>query len=172
MSSKDFFILLEKYLNEFQNPPNNSFHEGLIYIGINEKYNDFKDENDKIFFVNFLCMIVAFDLKFYELSKENYLKFKNIYNIPKFEYGLSNIYYFPNAIYYKFNILNDNNIFKTCFDDFFNYYSKSFNSNDLGSSFEVLLESMIQDIDINSAVWGTEFCKLILQKLENYNLHD
>jgi hypothetical protein len=167
MTINDFFNSLEKYLNDFQYPPNKSYNEGLIYIGINENYSDFTDEDEKIYFVNYLCMIVALDLKFYELNKENYLKFKNSYNIPKFEYGLSNIYYFPNAIYYKFNVLNNNNILKDCFDNFFNYYSKSVNNNDLGITFEVVLESMIQDNDIKSGIWGNEFCKLILQKLEN-----
>lgn len=167
MSIIDFFNSLEKYLNDFQYPPNNSYNEGLIYIGINENYNGFQNDDEKIFFVNYLCMIVALDLKFYELNKVNYLKFKNSYNIPKFEYGLSNIYYFPNAIYYKFNVLNNKSIFKDCFDNFFNYYSKSVNSNDLGITFEVVLDSMIQDNDINSGIWGNEFCRLILQKLEN-----
>jgi hypothetical protein len=167
MSIIDFFNSLEKYLNDFQNKPYNSSEEGLIYVGINEKYNDFKDDDEKIYFVNYLSMIVALDLKFYELNKVNYLKFKNSYNIPKFEYGLSNIYYYPNAIYYKFNVINNKSIFKDCFDNFFNYYSKSVNNNDLGIAFEVVLESMIQDNDIKSGIWGNEFCKLILQKLEN-----
>ncbi|MBC7524453.1 MAG: hypothetical protein H7239_08460 [Flavobacterium sp.] len=167
MSIKDFFNSLEKYLNDFQYPPNNSYNEGLIYIGINENYSGFKDENEKIIFVNYLCMIVALDLKFYELNIENYLKFKNIYNIPKFEYGLSNIYYYPNAIYYKFNVPNKKNSFQDSFDEFYNYYSKSLKNNDLGISFEVILKSMIQDNDINSGVGGNEICKLILQKLEN-----
>lgn len=167
MSNIDFFNLLEKYLNDFENQPYNSKDEGLIYVGINEKYNGFKDDDEKIYFVNYLSMIVALDLKFYELNKENYSKFKKSYNIPKFEYGLSNIYYFPNAIYYKFNVHNNKIIFKDCFDNFFNYYSKSVNNNDLGITFEVLLESMIQDNDINSGIWGNEFCRLILQKLES-----
>lgn len=167
MDINDFFNSLEKYLNDFQNKPYNSVEEGLIYVGVNEKYNDFKDDIEKIYFVNYLCMIVALDLKFYELNKVNYLKFKKSCNIPKFEYGLSNIYYFPHAIYYKFNVLNNYNILKDCFDNFFNYYSKAVNNNDLGITFEVVLESMIQDQDINAGIWGNQFCKLILQKLEN-----
>ena len=167
MNIIDFFNLLEKYLNDFHNNPYKSADEGIIYVGLNEKYNEFKDEDEKIYFVNYLCMIVSLDLKFYELKKENYFKFKSIYKIPKFEYGLSNIYYFPNAIYYKFNVLNKKDVFKDCFDNFYSFYSNSIIQNELEISLDNLLESMITDKDINSGIWGTEFCRLILQKLEN-----
>jgi hypothetical protein len=167
MNSVDFFNSLEKYLKDFHNNPYKSADEGLIYVGLNEKYNEFKDKDKKIYFVNYLCMIVSLDLKFYELNKENYFKFKSIYKIPKFEYGLSNIYYFPNAIFYKFNVLNKMDIFKDCFDDFYNFYLNSLIQNELEISLDNLLESMIIDKDINSGVWGTEFCRLILHKLGN-----
>lgn len=166
MNSIDFFNSLDKYLNDFHNNPYKSVDEGLIYVGLNEKYNGFKDEDEKIYFVNYLCMIVSLDLKFYELNNCKYYMFKSIYNIPKFEYGLSNTYCFPNAIYYKFDVLNKMDIFKGCFDDFYSFYSKLLSQNELETSLDSLLESMITDKDINSGSWGNEFCRLILQKLE------
>ena len=166
MNIDDFFNSLEKYLNDFHNNPYKSADEGLIYVGLNEKYNEFRDEDEKIYFVNYLCMIVSLDLKFYELNNRKYYIFKSIYKIPKFEYGLSNIYYFPNAIYYKFNVLNKKDIFNDCFDNFYNFYSSSISLDELEISLNSILKSMITDKDINSGGWGTKFCRLILQKLE------
>jgi len=167
MNINDFFNSLEKYLNNFHNRPYNSAEEGLIYVGLNESYNNFKDQDEKIYFVNYLCMLVSLDLKFYELNKSNYSRFKSIYKIPKFEYGLSNVYYFPNVIYNRFNVSISKQIFKDSFDNFYDFYSNSINQSELDINFDSLLESMIIDNHINSGSWGNEFCRLISQKLEN-----
>ena len=167
MNINDFFHSLEKHLDNFHHKPYDSADEGLIYVGLNEKYSDFSDKDEKIYFVNYLCMIVSLDLKFYELNKSNYSRFKSIYKTPKFEYGLTNTYFFPNVIYSRFNVSISNQIFKDCFDNFYDFYSNSINQSDLEITFDTLLESMINDIDINSGIWGSEFCRLISQKLEN-----
>lgn len=161
MTIDDFFILKEIYLNNFQNKPYNSGNEGLIYIGLNEKFNKFKDDKQKKNFVNYLSMIVSLDLKIYELNKDSYYKFKSIFNTPKFEYGLTNVYYYPNDIFNKFKVTLNKQIIEECFENFYHFYSIEFKKKSLNIDFDYVLSTLISDREINSGVWGSEFCNCI-----------
>ena len=164
MSIDGFFILLEKYLNDFQNKPYDSDYEGKIYVGINETFSNFADERERKYFVNYLCMIVSLDLKIYEVKKEQYSNFKKVFNTPKFEYGLSNIYYYPDAIFSRFNVCLDTSITENCFNNFFKFFYDKIESHDLKIDLNGTLNLIAQDKDISTGNWGNDFCHCILKR--------
>ena len=109
-------------------------------------------------------MMVSLDLKIYEVKKEQYSNFKKVFSTPKFEYGLSNIYYYPDAIFSRFNVGLDSSITENCFNNFFKFFSDKIESHDLKIDFGSILNLIVQDKDVNRGNWGNDFCHCILKR--------
>lgn len=109
-----FFIKLNEQLKIYKHQYDRQ-NEGRVYIGLPEF--DFSNltKDEKIYFVYYLSFFVAFDLLVYSYDNENYLKQKEELKIPKFEYGLTNIFIQPNRIYDKYWEPFRQDIFKKVF---------------------------------------------------------
>jgi hypothetical protein len=114
MKVDDFFLKLNEQLKTYKHQYDRQ-DEGKVYIGFPDfDFSNFtKDE--KAYFVYYLCLFVAFDLLVYSYDNENYLKQKEKLKIPKFEYGLTNIFVQPNRIYDKYWEPFRQDIFKKVF---------------------------------------------------------
>jgi len=115
MKVEDFFLKLNEQLklHSYQYDRQN---EGRVYIGLpNFDFSNFKND-EKTFFVYYLSFFVAFDLLVYTYDNDNYFIQKEKLNIPKFEYGLTNIFVYPNRIYDNYWAPFKIDIFKRVFE--------------------------------------------------------
>ena len=77
--------------------------EGIVYIGLPDFNFSHLTKDEKIYFVYYLSFFVAFDLLVFSYDNKNYLQQKDKLKIPKFEYGLTNIFVEPSKIYNKYS---------------------------------------------------------------------
>ena len=96
-----FFTILNEQLEVYKHQYERQ-DEGTVYIGLPDF--DFSNltKDEKTYFVYYLSFFVAFDLLVYSYDNPNYRKQKEKLKIPKFEYGLTNIFVYPNKIYDKY----------------------------------------------------------------------
>jgi hypothetical protein len=120
MKVDDFFIKLNEQLKTYKHQYDRQ-DEGRVYIGLpNFDFSNFtKDE--KAYFVYYLSFFVAFDLLVYSYDNKNYLKQKEKLKLPKFEYGLTNVFVYPNRLYDNYWQPFRNEIFKDVFQLGLNY---------------------------------------------------
>lgn len=120
MKVDNFFIKLNEQLNTYKHQYDRQ-DEGRVYIGLPDfNFSNFTKE-EKIYFVYYLSLFVAFDLLVYSYDNENYLKQKEELKIPKFEYGLTNIFIEPSRIYDKYWEPFHQEIFKDVFKQGLDY---------------------------------------------------
>ncbi len=72
-------------------------NEGLVYLGLHENLFLEIDEKEKYLYT--LCNLVAFDLLVFKYDNINYYEQKTALRIPKFEYGLTNTFYYAERIF-------------------------------------------------------------------------
>jgi hypothetical protein len=115
MKAEDFFSKLNGQLKSYKHQYDRK-DEGRVYIGLPDfDFSNFS-KDEKTFFVYYLSFFVAFDLLMYSYDNENYLKQKEKLKIPKFEFGLTNIFVQQNRIYDKYWEPFQQEIFKKVFE--------------------------------------------------------
>ena len=149
-----------------KNPPYERLNEGKVYIGlptVDEIV--FDNHKDKQEFVYLLCMFVAIDLKTFEIYNDQYFNLKKAFYIPKFEYGLTNTFIYPNRIFDEFKIGINEECFKASFLTFYNFCSELTKNITPPISFITLLRSICADPDLKHGLFGSTFTKLIISKI-------
>jgi hypothetical protein len=120
MKVDDFFIKLNEQLKTYKHQYDRQ-DEGRVYIGLpNFDFSNFTKDK-KAYFVYYLSFFVAFDLLVYSYDNKNYLKQKEKLKLPKFEYGLTNVFVYPNRLYDNYCQPFRNEIFKDVFQLGLNY---------------------------------------------------
>jgi hypothetical protein len=120
MKVDTFFTKLNEQLKTYKHQYDRQ-DEGKVYVGFpNFDFSNFT-EDEKAYFVYYLSLFVAFDLLVYTYDNKNYLKQKEKLKIPKFEYGLTNVFVNPNRLYDNYWQPFRNEIFKDVFQLGLNY---------------------------------------------------
>ena len=133
-------IHLETELSKLEKPWLNG-DEGYIYVGlIKPNKNDYSEEN-YYFFCYLLCFFVAFDLLVYAYYRLSYSYIKQKLQTPKFEYGLTNTFYYPNIEYLE--------------------------SQNLELDYKVVLKACVIDKDFQKGLFNKYFLKYINQYCSN-----
>lgn len=101
MKVDDFFIKLNEQLMTYKYQYDRQ-DEGRVYIGLPDFNFSNLTKDEKIYFVYYLAFFVAFDLLVYSYDNQNYLKQKEQLKLPKFEYGLTNVFVEPSIIFNKY----------------------------------------------------------------------
>ena len=113
MKIDTYKIHLETELSKLEKPWLNG-DEGYIYVGlIKPNKNDYSEEN-YYFFCYLLCFFVAFDLLVYAYYRLSYSYIKQKLQTPKFEYGLTNTFYYPNEICNRMTNIIKEDFFEQC----------------------------------------------------------
>lgn len=151
-------------LASHKNPPYERLNEGKVYVGPpNASQLTFRSTKDKSTFAYLFSMLVAFDLKVFEIDKTFYLALKNEFYIPKFEYGLTNTFVYPNRIFDDFKV----GINEEFFEESFHVFNKLIAGLAIGSNLSIdnILYSISEDSDLNSGIFGSTFKRFIQNKL-------
>ena len=98
--------ILKNLLNSHKSKPYLRENEGWVYIGFPNSKFKFNSIEEKKEFIYYLSLFIAFDLIIYSSFREYYPKIKEVFKIPKFEYGLTNTFIYPEKIidYFKIGI--------------------------------------------------------------------
>lgn len=136
--------------------------EGKVYLGLPSLSKSAYNQTDYLYIINYLCLFVAIDLLVYCYYPDRYPKFKKIFNIPKFEYGLTNTFYYPETIYKRklneFSVI----IFNDAFRKTINYFD--------AKHFEIEIKEMLQlalsDKDFQEGKFNNSFLSFIRQNLQ------
>ena len=162
-----FQKLLGDILQKHKHSPYKRGDEGLVYVGTPEiiKFNEISEKQQ---FVYLLCMFIASDLKIYDVYKAYYYNFKIQFYIPKFEYGLTNHFIYPERIFNQYQI----GINKINFEISFNIFTESLikilsKSGFENINFPALLNYILVDNDLNRGLFGSHFAKRIDNYLNN-----
>ncbi|HAT80281.1 MAG TPA: hypothetical protein DCS17_02400 [Flavobacterium sp.] len=112
---------------------------------------------------------MAFDLKTFEIYNQFYLSLKNEFYIPKFEYGLTNAFVYPNRVFadYKIGIIEE--YFNNSFNTFYSFTNELTNKIDKNFDINFLLNSILEDTDLKFGLFGTTFVKRIEMKMQQNN---
>ena len=159
MTIDRFFILLERELANMQYSYDRPC-EGKVYLGhpiINR--NCYSDDDYKSWSY-YLCFFVAFDLLVYTYFNENYQEIKDKLNIPKFEYGLTNTFYYPEDLFKRLNISINQNLFSKTFNHFIQFLERE----KLTIDFKTVLKTALSDKDFEKGVFS-KFLKEEILKL-------
>jgi hypothetical protein len=114
MKVEMFFLKLNEQLETY-NHQYNRLNEGKVYIGLPDFDFSTFTKVEKTYLVYYLSFFVAIDLLVYTYENQNYLKQKEILHLPKFEYGLTNIFINHNIIYDKYWVPFKTEIFNDVF---------------------------------------------------------
>lgn len=114
MKVEEFFFVLNEQLVS-QNHQYDRQNEGKVYIGLPSFDFSSMTQEQKIYFIYYLSFFVAFDLLVFTYDYEKYYIQKQKLNIPKFEYGLTNTFVYPNRIYDNYWHPFRSDIFKNVF---------------------------------------------------------
>lgn len=158
MTISEYKALEGLTLSKHKYPASHWLNEGLVYIGMPEKI-EFKSRNEKHYFVYYLCLFVAFDLKVYDRYRDHYQTLKTLLNIPKFEYGLTRVMIFPSRIYDHYQLTFDNHIFADCLDHFEQFILSSLRENNIDINWAQLKIDMLNDSDLQFGSFGFNFCE-------------
>ncbi len=143
--------VLEKY---------ESKNEGLIYIGLDK--NLFIEIEEKEKFIYTLCNLVAFDLLVFKYDNINYYEQKTALNIPKFEYGLTNTFYYAERIFKEYKIPIIENIFEKTLIDCLNYIKNNTSMNVMG-----IFNNIFIDVDFEKGKYNNQLKKAVLKIRDN-----
>lgn len=158
MTVEDFFTKLNEQLNTYKHQYERQ-DEGRVYIGLpNFDFSNFT-KHEKTYFVYYLSFFVAFDLLVYTYDNQNYLKQKGILKIPKFEYGLTNVFIHPEAIFNKFSESLNPKISRQTVNMGIEFLTSQFPENQI---FNVLI-NVLSDCDFSTGRFNIEFKKNLEQ---------
>lgn len=152
MDIHHFFILLKKELSKMPHSYDR-LNEGKVYLGplvINR--NDYSEE-DYRFFCYYLCLFVSFDLLIFTYNLEEYEMVKKSLGIPKFEFGLTNTFYYPNDLFHRLN----GSISERCFTDAFSKFIEFLRNKNFEFNFETILRKTLIDKNFDKGLFSKFF---------------
>jgi len=167
MTINDYSKILEETLQNHKHPPYERSNEGFVYVGRPELIK-FESNNQKNQFVNLLCLFIAFDLKIFESYNNYYEIIKTNLRIPKFEYGLTNIFIQPERIFEHYKTKFDMKVFEGIYSVFENYILQMIDEQKINIDLVDLSQQIINDPDINNGIWGKNYCDFLVR---TYNLN-
>jgi len=127
--------------------------EGYVYLAFPKFDYFYLSRDDRAYFDYYLCFFVAFDLLVYCYDRENYASQKKKLNIPKFEFGLTNTFVYPEKLFLNCGISYRPEIFSMAFNKYIDYLlkyvpeTKPFN----------ILRFALTDKDFEKGTFSTEF---------------
>jgi hypothetical protein len=155
--------LIDKTLKVHKHPPYERQNEGLVYLGYPEIIY-FENNTQKHSFVYMLCLFVLFDLKIFELYREYYEQLKIELCIPKFEYGLTNTFIYPEKLFNHYQIgINQNRLIE-CYQIFEEYILEKIHELNMPIDFLKIENSIRNDKEVNCGHFGRNLCRLIVNK--------
>lgn len=101
MKPENFFFVLNEQLKSHADQYEKA-SEGKVFMGFPTFDFSSTTVEEKHYFIYYLCLFVAFDLLVFKYENDKYLLQKEKLNIPKFEYGLTNIFIYPNQIHERY----------------------------------------------------------------------
>ena len=162
MNIANYKIHLESELSKLEKPWLNG-DEGYIYVGlIKPNKNDYSEEN-YYFFCYLLCFFVAFDLLVYAYYRLSYSYIKQKLQTPKFEYGLTHTFYYPNVICNRMTNIIKEDFFEKAFLTFIEYLD----CQNLELDYKVVLKACVIDKDFQKGLFNKYFLKYINQFCSN-----
>lgn len=151
MKVEEFFSKLNEQLNSHKHQYDRQ-DEGRVYIGFPDFDFSYFTNEEKAYFIYYLCLFVAFDLLVYSYDRENYLLQKEKLKIPKFEYGLTNVFVNPNRLYDNYWQPFRTEIFKDVFQLGLSYLnSKIFDLEPIK-----IFENAISDKDFSTGMFSNK----------------
>ena len=135
-------------------------NEGLVYLGLHE--NLFLEIEEKEKYLYTLCNLVAFDLLVFKYDNINYYQQKIELRIPKFEYGLTNTFYYADEIfkYYKIRIIEET--FENSFIDCLDYIKNNTSMNVMG-----ICNNIFNHVDFEKGKYNNQLKKAVLKNRDN-----
>ena len=109
------------------------------------------------FFCYLLCFFVAFDLLVYAYYRLSYSYIKQKLQTPKFEYGLTNTFYYPNEICNRMTNIIKEDFFEKAFLTFIEYLE----SQNLELDYKVVLKACVIDKDFQKGLFNKYWTSLV-----------
>ena len=162
MTADRYHRLLNEALQTYT-PPYERDNEGLVYVGLP----DFRSSiawDDLHPFTYYLCLFVGLDLKMYELVKSDYERLRSFIGSPKFEYGLTNIFYEPNDIFNRMRIGIQKQVLADCFHKYSEWADHRLEQSQSELSLDQIHAAMTEDEDLQKGLWGRSLMNLILNQ--------
>lgn len=158
MEIHSFFKLLK---NELSKMPHSyeRYNEGKVYLGSPIINRNEHSEEDYRFFCYYLCLFVSFDLLIYSYSFEEYESVKKKLGIPKFEYGLTNTFYYPDELFQKL----DKSISERYFADAFYKFIDFLRRENFEFNPETILQNALTDKDFDKGLFSKLFKNEIIK---------
>ena len=136
-------------------------NEGHVYLGLHE--NLFLEIEEKEKYLYTLCNLVAFDLLVFKYDNINYYQQKIELRIPKFEYGLTNTFFYAERIFKEYKIPIIEKIFEKTLIDCLDYIKNKATKSDVG-----IFNKIYSDIDFEKGKYNIQLKKAVFKiKAEN-----
>ena len=147
--------VLEKYERE---------NEGHVYLGLHE--NLFFEIEEKEKYLYTLCNLVAFDLLVFKYDNINYYQQKIELRIPKFEYGLTNTFFYAQTIFERYKTPIIEKIFEKTLIDCMNYIKNKTSMNVMG-----IFNNIFIDLDFEKGTYNNQLKKAVfkIKAKNNFN---
>jgi hypothetical protein len=133
--------------------------EGLVYLGLHETL--FLEIEEKEKYIYTLCNLVAFDLLVFKYDNVNYYQQKKELRIPKFEYGLTNTFYYAEEIFKEYKIPIIKKIFEKTLIDCLDYIKNNTIMSDVG-----IFNNIYTDLDFQKGTYNIQL-RIALLKIRN-----
>ena len=130
--------------------------EGLVYLGLHETLFLGIEEKEKYIYT--LCNLVAFDLLVFKYDNINYYEQKAALRIPKFEYGLTNTFYYAERIFKEYKIPIIEKIFEKTLIDCLDYIKNNATKSDVG-----IFNKIFSDVDFEKGKYNNQLKKAVLK---------
>lgn len=158
MEIDTFYLILENELGNIQHSYIRE-NEGMVYLGApNINRNQFSGDDYNLW-CYFLCFFVAFDLLIYTYSNNNYEEVKNKLKIPKFEYGLTNNFYYPEDLFIRLKVRLNEDVFASTFKQFIQFLDDQ----NFKFDFKEVLNEALLDKDFTKGEFSKYFKEEISQ---------
>ena len=135
-------------------------NEGHVYLGLHE--NLFLEIEEKEKYLYTLCNLVAFDLLVFKYDNINYYQQKIELRIPKFEYGLTNTFFYAERIFKEYKIPIIEKIFEKTFIDCLDYIKNNTSMNLMG-----IFNNIFIDVDFEKGTYNNQLKKAVLKIRDN-----
>jgi len=154
-SIDEFDSILRTLLDRHPYPPYDA--DGLMFVGppVNDNVGS---SAEKEWFVNLLCLLVAFNMTVYASYPRYYERIKTIFRIPTFEYGLTNTYYYPEELFTHFRIPFRWATFEPAFELYQSYVKEMLAKSNISLPLEEVHKLIAVDKDVNRGTWGRQYC--------------
>ena len=163
MTISQYLDLQTRVLQSHPHPPYNRENEGMVYVGFPTKKFPFSSPQEKSCCAHYLCLFVTLDLVVYANFRERYIQLKQELHIPKFEYGLTNIFICPSALHDHFKIGLNQERFNACFHQFEHYIEKKLQSNNINLDWRTIKNMILEDHDLSQGIFGHMLIQSITQ---------